>query len=1032
MKLKCLVFILCISFAASLFPTAISAETEMFMRAKLLDVSGTEIEQDNLEQARSVVVDIEKGEPAMEAELIAAAYNAEGHLLDVLAKKISMPVGTSYHHTFDINPPANSAERLTVFLWDSRENCTPLAKRFSFYKTRFSAILEDNFYIQQAKGEEVDGEKHGVRSLPFLYSFGNTVFAAYSQHTDTYDVSPYDAVSISRDGGKTWGEKIVNQDFYLTSMIKKQTGELFAINYITYFKDNSNLKMYYWTSADDGKNWEKNEGNIVFDGNVQAGANSVWGSMVLHRSAIELRDGSLLATMYGRLSGDTQYRCILIKSMDGGESWTYYSDIASGAPVAPDGEKLTEVLGFCEPVVVRCADDSLLAVMRIGNGDQPLYQARSTDDGLTWSKPAVLPGIKDFTKVYSVDPELHLLSDGTLALSYGRPNSKMVFSMDGCGYQWAEETVQTVWSGGSGYTGFREISPGRALVIGDIGASHLLMNNYGIWGRFINISHRKSSEGTPTSLLLMTDKTYLKKGESTALTFKVFDQDGRLYNSSNHQITFKDKNQVTSIDENGIVTAVADGRAEITAEIQTADGNIISSNSIGIDIGDVRKLFKVTATLEDPAVDIGQKTQVVVTPQNLINQSINFNGITVSYESSAPDVAEVSGDGVVTGKSLGHAVIKVTAVQETVKTETEVEIFVRSKDIVVSSDFEDDAVSSVPKGFSVSPSTQYVSVSEAQANSGNKSVHMKDTLTNAMTCLRASDSVTSGERSIAFSVYPINLNTSLCIKFYPDNTFTQSQWQFNISLSSDGAVKYYDGAAWHVLLPANTVKMNAWNQVKFETNKQDKSIRATVGDLSETVTNTRSAVLRDTMGVEIHSGSSVTPGCEVYIDDVTVYGKEIAVNQAENLLKNPGFEDGTEGWFGAGAAVESVTDERYCGIKSIRIQKSSSWGYAGQKVEVEPGKTYSASAWVKLGSDGPARRVNLCGTYKDQSGKDVYVEMVKPTIEPGEWTKLSGSITIPDNVKEITLYVQSWGADGDASLLAQGFFVDNVKFAQAQ
>ena len=143
MKLKCLVFILCISFAASLFPTAISAETEMFMRAKLLDVSGTEIEQDNLEQAGTVVVDIEKGEPAMEAELIVAAYNAEGNLLDVLAKKISMPVGASYHHTYDINPPADSAERLTVFLWDSRENCTPLAKRFSFYKTRFSATQED-------------------------------------------------------------------------------------------------------------------------------------------------------------------------------------------------------------------------------------------------------------------------------------------------------------------------------------------------------------------------------------------------------------------------------------------------------------------------------------------------------------------------------------------------------------------------------------------------------------------------------------------------------------------------------------------------------------------------------------------------------------------------------------------------------------------------------------------------------------------------------------------------------------------------
>jgi hypothetical protein len=171
MKLKCLVFLLCALFVASVFPPAMSAEAEFFMKAKLLDVSGTEIEQNNLEQARSVVVDIEKGEPAMEAELIAAAYNAEGNLLDVLAKKISMPVGASYYHTFDINPPANSAERLTVFLWDNRENCTPLAKRFSFYKTRFRAYaaadqyhirVKDNIHIKTLLG---NSKIHVLKSI---------------------------------------------------------------------------------------------------------------------------------------------------------------------------------------------------------------------------------------------------------------------------------------------------------------------------------------------------------------------------------------------------------------------------------------------------------------------------------------------------------------------------------------------------------------------------------------------------------------------------------------------------------------------------------------------------------------------------------------------------------------------------------------------------------------------------------------------------------------------------------------------------
>ncbi|MEM3465284.1 MAG: hypothetical protein QW566_02320 [Candidatus Jordarchaeales archaeon] len=50
-------------------------------------------------------------------------------------------------------------------------------------------------------------------------------------------------------------------------------------------------------------------------------------------------------------------------------------------------------------------------MMRTGCGES-LYQARSSDRGESWSKPGSIGAI-------GVDPDLIVLSDGTLACSYG-------------------------------------------------------------------------------------------------------------------------------------------------------------------------------------------------------------------------------------------------------------------------------------------------------------------------------------------------------------------------------------------------------------------------------------------------------------------------------------------------------------------------------------------------------------------------------------------------------------------------------------
>lgn len=176
--------------------------------------------------------------------------------------------------------------------------------------------------------------------------------------------------------------------------------------------------------------------------------------MVLDRSVLREPDGTLLATLYGHLAGQEKYNCTLVRSQDEGLTWNYVSTIAYAADIPGEG--------FCEPVLARVADGTLLTVMRTGGGYErkyPMYQVRSLDNGLTWSAPENLG-------VYSVDPDLCLLSNGLLACSFGRPTMDIMFSPDGSGYTWSQPT--TVFTGSSTcYSGLREVVPGRLLLVYD-------------------------------------------------------------------------------------------------------------------------------------------------------------------------------------------------------------------------------------------------------------------------------------------------------------------------------------------------------------------------------------------------------------------------------------------------------------------------------------------------------------------------------------------------------------------------------------
>jgi len=204
---------------------------------------------------------------------------------------------------------------------------------------------------------------------------------------------------------------------------------------------------------------------------------------------IEALNGDLMAPIYYVAERDRSfYRLALIRSKDGGKSWSEYSTIAAVEP----GEQPWPGMGPegpCETGLVRLADKRLYAIFRTG-GNAFIGNAWSSDDGKTWTKPVSIP-------YRGVALEVRRLSNGALACTTGRPGPVAVmFSMDGTGQTWTH--ITPIYTGQSThYTDFIEVEPGKLLVVYDnvpynwdpIPLADLVSRNV-IYGTFVTVKKK--------------------------------------------------------------------------------------------------------------------------------------------------------------------------------------------------------------------------------------------------------------------------------------------------------------------------------------------------------------------------------------------------------------------------------------------------------------------------------------------------------------------------------------------------------------
>jgi glucuronoarabinoxylan endo-1,4-beta-xylanase len=141
-----------------------------------------------------------------------------------------------------------------------------------------------------------------------------------------------------------------------------------------------------------------------------------------------------------------------------------------------------------------------------------------------------------------------------------------------------------------------------------------------------------------------------------------------------------------------------------------------------------------------------------------------------------------------------------------------------------------------------------------------------------------------------------------------------------------------------------------------------------------------------------------------------------------NIIVNPGFEDGNEGWFDRTCSIEVATSPVHNGSGSGKaFDRGANWQGIKQSVfdKMVGGETYKISGWVRL-DNAPNDTIAVSVEQQDDSGTHYY-NIASAAATDSNWVKLSGEFTL--NVRG-TLSVLDVYFEGPAPGI--NFYVDDV------
>ncbi|CAM6086771.1 unnamed protein product [Calypogeia fissa] len=125
-----------------------------------------------------------------------------------------------------------------------------------------------------------------------------------------------------------------------------------------------------------------------------------------------------------------------------------------------------------------------------------------------------------------------------------------------------------------------------------------------------------------------------------------------------------------------------------------------------------------------------------------------------------------------------------------------------------------------------------------------------------------------------------------------------------------------------------------------------------------------------------------------------------------NIVVNPAFGDGTQGWFGLGCNLSLGTfgGKTYC----IAHDRKNKWEGLAQEIteRVEVDVDYQVEAWVGIGDQaGEAEVICTVKTEKSEGGED-FIWIGSVSITKGKWSLFSGKLRISKLPAKAILYFE--------------------------